>query len=115
VAGTVNVRQRLEEQHIKKFVFTSSATVYFEPERLPLDETCCFQATNPYGRTKRFIEEILHDCCAANNSWNILILRYFNLITEDMSFFIRYLQDRATMSLYFGISIINSSSDVSSK
>jgi UDP-glucose 4-epimerase len=80
VAGTVNLLQRLEERGIKKFVFSSSATVYGEPERLPLDETCRLQATNPYGRTKLFIEEILRDCYAADNSWNILILRYFNPI-----------------------------------
>jgi UDP-glucose 4-epimerase len=80
VAGTINLLQRLEERGIKRFVFSSSATVYGEPERLPLDESCRLQATNPYGRTKLFIEEILRDCYAADNSWNILILRYFNPI-----------------------------------
>ena len=80
IGGTVNLLQRLGERGVKKFVFSSSATVYGEPERLPLDETCRLQATNPYGRTKLFIEEILRDCHAADNTWNILILRYFNPI-----------------------------------
>jgi UDP-glucose 4-epimerase len=80
VSGTVNLLQRLGERNIKNFVFSSSATVYGEPERLPLDESCRLQATNPYGRTKLFIEEVLRDCHASDPSWNILILRYFNPI-----------------------------------
>jgi UDP-glucose 4-epimerase len=93
----------MEERHIKEFVVTLYATFHFEPELLPLDETCHFQVTNLYGWTKLFIEEILCDCYAANNSWNILILWYFNLITEDLSFLIRYLQDHTTMGLYRSI------------
>jgi len=65
---------------INKFVFSSSATVYGEPEMLPIRETARLQATNPYGRTKLFIEEILRDCHASDPSWNVLILRYFNPI-----------------------------------
>jgi len=80
IGGTVNLLQRLGERGIKNFVFSSSATVYGEPERLPIDERCRLQATNPYGRTKLFIEEILRDCHASDSSWNILILRYFNPI-----------------------------------
>jgi len=80
VGGTVNLLQCLGQRNIKNFVFSSSATVYGEPERLPLDESCRLQATNPYGRTKLFIEEILRDLYASDPTWNILILRYFNPI-----------------------------------
>jgi UDP-glucose 4-epimerase len=80
IGGTVNLLELLHERSVKNFVFSSSATVYGEPEMLPLIETARLQATNPYGRTKLFIEEILRDCHAADNSWNTLILRYFNPI-----------------------------------
>jgi len=80
IGGTVNLLELLSERNVKKFVFSSSATVYGEPEMLPLVETARLQATNPYGRTKLFIEEILRDCHASDDSWNTLILRYFNPI-----------------------------------
>jgi UDP-glucose 4-epimerase len=80
VGGTVTLLEALESRGIKKFVFSSSATVYGEPEMLPLREEARLQATNPYGRTKLFIEEILRDCHASNPDWSILILRYFNPI-----------------------------------
>lgn len=51
-----------------------------EPEMLPLLEGARLQATNPYGRTKLFIEEVLRDCYASDDTWNVLILRYFNPI-----------------------------------
>jgi|UPI000581A2FA UDP-glucose 4-epimerase len=80
VGGTVQLLEQLNNKGIKNFVFSSSATVYGEPEMLPLVETARLQATNPYGRTKLFIEEILRDCHASDDSWNTLILRYFNPI-----------------------------------
>ena len=90
VGGTVHLLQTLQRHHVTNFVFSSSATVYGDPEQLPVTESARLQATNPYGRTKLFIEEILRDlqASAANNSknpninkpWNILILRYFNPI-----------------------------------
>lgn len=80
VGGTVNLLEELGSRGIKKFVFSSSATVYGEPEMLPLRETARLQATNPYGRTKLFIEEVLRDCHASDSTWGILILRYFNPI-----------------------------------
>lgn len=61
-------------------VFSSSATVYGDPEKLPITEDQRLQATNPYGRTKLFIEEMLRDLHKADPSWAILILRYFNPI-----------------------------------
>eukprot|EP00804_Cyclotella_cryptica_P021713 CCRYP_012883-RA/>CCRYP_012883-RA protein AED:0.32 eAED:0.32 QI:0/-1/0/1/-1/1/1/0/430 len=81
VGGTTNLLQQLQSCHVKHFVFSSSATVYGEPEMLPLKEDARLTATNPYGRTKLFIEEILRDLYASSpSSWNILILRYFNPI-----------------------------------
>ena len=63
----------------KKFIFSSSATVYGEPERIPLTEDCITGGTtNPYGTTKLFIEQILKDIYASDNTWDICILRYFN-------------------------------------
>lgn len=81
IGGTTNLLQSLARRNIRNFVFSSSATVYGDPEKLPIDENSRLSATNPYGRTKLFVEEILRDCHAANPSqWNILILRYFNPI-----------------------------------
>lgn len=81
IAGTCTLLDCLKENDVPHFVFSSSATVYGEPEMLPLRENARLSATNPYGRTKLFIEEILRDCYAADPElWNILILRYFNPI-----------------------------------
>mmetsp|Transcript_25143 Transcript_25143/g.35408 ORF Transcript_25143/g.35408 Transcript_25143/m.35408 type:complete len:385 (-) Transcript_25143:87-1241(-) len=80
IGGTTCLLEELAKRKIKKFVFSSSATVYGEPEMLPLRESARLQATSPYGRTKLFIEEILRDCYASDSEWNILILRYFNPI-----------------------------------
>lgn len=80
VGGTTTLLQQLSGK-VKHFVFSSSATVYGEPEMLPLTEKARLSATNPYGRTKLFIEEILRDVYASSpEEWNILILRYFNPI-----------------------------------
>lgn len=63
----------------KKLVFSSSATVYGDPERLPLDETCkTGGTTNPYGTSKYFQEIMLQDIYKADNEWTIVLLRYFN-------------------------------------
>ena len=80
VGGAVTLLEELGSRGIKKFVFSSSATVYGEPEMLPLTEKARLQSTNPYGRTKLFIEEILRDCHASDPEWSVLILRYFNPI-----------------------------------
>jgi UDP-glucose 4-epimerase len=65
---------------LRILVFSSSATVYGDPARVPITEDFPLKATNPYGRTKLMIEEILRDLYTADNSWNIAILRYFNPI-----------------------------------
>ncbi|MBO5045659.1 MAG: UDP-glucose 4-epimerase GalE [Clostridia bacterium] len=63
---------------VKNFVFSSSATVYGSPERLPLDEDCRLSTTNPYGATKLMQEDILKDLWVSDHEWNIALLRYFN-------------------------------------
>ena len=63
---------------MRDLVFSSSATVYGEPARVPITEDFPLAATNPYGRTKLFIEEILRDLCAADPAWRAVLLRYFN-------------------------------------
>jgi UDP-glucose 4-epimerase len=78
VGGTNNLLEAMLEYGCKNIVFSSSATVYGAPEHLPLDEEAPLSAVNPYGRTKLFIEYMLKDLAAANPSWNISILRYFN-------------------------------------
>lgn len=80
IGGTTVLLEELQRRGIYRFVFSSSATVYGEPEMLPLREEARLQATSPYGRTKLFVEEILRDCHASNKKWNVLILRYFNPI-----------------------------------
>ncbi len=76
--STLVLLETMEKFGVKNFVFSSSATVYGEPERLPLDEECRLSTTNPYGTTKLMQERILKDLYAADNTWNIALLRYFN-------------------------------------
>jgi UDP-glucose 4-epimerase len=78
VGGTVSLLQAMRATNIKTFVFSSSATVYGAPQYLPLDENHPTQATNPYGRSKLHIEEMLADVVASDASWHIACLRYFN-------------------------------------
>lgn len=76
--GTLCLLRAMRANGIKKLVFSSSATVYGDPHYLPLDESHPLSATNPYGKTKLFIEEILRDLYHADPTWHILLLRYFN-------------------------------------
>lgn len=78
VRGTLSLIEAMFACSVKTLVFSSSATVYGEPQYLPLDETHPTSATNPYGRTKLMIEEMLTDIAAANPDWRIAVLRYFN-------------------------------------
>ncbi len=68
----------MSEYGCKSIVFSSSATVYGDPHTTPIKEDFPLQATNPYGRTKLFIEEILRDISVSDREWKIAILRYFN-------------------------------------
>lgn len=78
VVGTYSLLRAMLACDIKTLVFSSSATVYGEPQFLPLTEDHPLSATNPYGRTKLMIEEILRDLYHADPVWRIAILRYFN-------------------------------------
>ena len=77
--GTLVLVKVMTEFNCKNLVFSSSATVYGTPERLPLDETCRIGGTtNPYGTSKYFQEIMLTDICKADPEWNVILLRYFN-------------------------------------
>ncbi|MGN7385523.1 UDP-glucose 4-epimerase GalE [Sporosarcina sp. SAFN-015] len=78
IISTLNMCEVMEKYGVYNLIFSSSATVYGYPERLPLDETCSTSALNPYGRTKLMIEEILTDLSNSNRKWRIALLRYFN-------------------------------------
>ncbi len=78
VRGTLSLVQAMADCDVKTLVFSSSATVYGEPRYLPLDENHPTSATNPYGRTKLMVEEMLADIAAADPAWRIATLRYFN-------------------------------------
>ena len=82
---TLNLLKQLGNTNITKFVFSSSATVYGNPDRCPIDESFPISATNPYGRTKLFIEEILRDYSTANPNIAVSILRYFNPVGAHKS------------------------------
>ncbi len=78
VAGTLNLCQVMQKHQVKKLVFSSSATVYGETNPSPLREDFPLSATNPYGRSKLMIEEILRDLHRSDPEWDIALLRYFN-------------------------------------
>lgn len=78
VVGTLRLMEAMTECGVKKLVFSSSATVYGEPESLPFREDHRLMPTNPYGRTKLHIESMLRDLQQSRPEWNIAILRYFN-------------------------------------
>jgi UDP-glucose 4-epimerase len=78
VAGTLRLLEAMEECRVKTLVFSSSATVYGDPIQLPITEDHPLSATNPYGRTKLIIEEMLRDLYRSDGSWRLGILRYFN-------------------------------------
>ena len=81
IGGAVILLETMKKYNVKKFVFSSSATVYGDPEVIPItEETKIGGTTNPYGTTKLFIEQILQDLYKSDNSWDIAILRYFNPI-----------------------------------
>ena len=79
ISGALVLLDTMKKYGVKKFVFSSSATVYGEPERIPITEDCkTGGTTNPYGTSKLFIEQILKDIYNSDNTWDIAILRYFN-------------------------------------
>ncbi len=79
ISGCLVLLQTMKKYGVKKFIFSSSATVYGEPEKIPLTEECkTGGTTNPYGTSKLFIEQILKDTYKSDSTWDICILRYFN-------------------------------------
>lgn len=80
ITGTLVLCELMQKYQVKKLVFSSSATVYGVPERVPLVEDFVRGATNPYGRTKLMIEDILRDLYISDQTWGIVLLRYFNPI-----------------------------------
>ena len=85
VHGTLTLLAAMRRAGVKAFVFSSSATVYGDPEKVPLDESCARSATNPYGRSKLIVEDILEDLARAEPDWRIARLRYFNPIGAHQS------------------------------
>ena len=86
VSGALVLLDTMKKYNCKKFVFSSSATVYGDPEKVPLTEDCRVGGTsNPYGRTKLMIEYILKDIYTSDDSWDICILRYFNPVGNHES------------------------------
>jgi UDP-glucose 4-epimerase len=80
ITGTLILCEVMNKFGVKNLVFSSSATVYGMPERMPISEEDPLSATNPYGSTKLMIEQILRDLYVSDSSWSIALLRYFNPI-----------------------------------
>ena len=80
ISGTLTLLQVMKEVQCKNIIFSSSATVYGNPHTVPILEDFPLSVTNPYGRTKLMIEEILQDIYKSDSTWNIVLLRYFNPI-----------------------------------
>ncbi|MGV3467184.1 MAG: UDP-glucose 4-epimerase GalE [Heyndrickxia sp.] len=85
IISTLVLCEVMEEYGVERLVFSSSATVYGVPERVPITEDFPLRAINPYGRTKLMIEEVLNDLSISNNRWKISILRYFNPVGAHVS------------------------------
>lgn len=86
ITGALILLETMKKYGCKKFIFSSSATVYGEPEKMPItEETQTGGTTNPYGTTKLFIEQILKDLYKSDNTWDICILRYFNPVGSHES------------------------------
>lgn len=80
VGGTLTLLQAMQAAAVRRFVFSSSATVYGAPDRLPITEQAPIRTANPYGATKAMVEQVLRDLAAAEADWSVVSLRYFNPI-----------------------------------
>ena len=78
IVGTIHLLEAMEAAGVKTMVFSSSATVYGDPASVPITEDFPLSVTNPYGRSKLIIEEILRDTVRADPQWKVALLRYFN-------------------------------------
>ena len=85
VGSTLALLQAMDRANVRRIVFSSSATVYGDPEQVPITENSKLQVTNPYGRTKLMCEDILRDLETSDPSWHTAILRYFNPVGAHIS------------------------------
>ena len=85
IVGTIRLCEVMAQNGCKSIIFSSSATVYGDPHTTPIKEDFPTSATNPYGRSKLFIEEILKDLYISDNEWKIVLLRYFNPVGAHSS------------------------------
>lgn len=85
VVGSLRLFEAMAKAGVHRLVFSSSATVYGDPHAVPIDESFPLQATNPYGRSKLFIEEMLRDIGQADPQWRVALLRYFNPVGAHSS------------------------------
>jgi UDP-glucose 4-epimerase len=85
VGNTLALLQAMDRAGVRRIVFSSSATVYGDPEQVPINEGSRLQVTNPYGRTKLICEDILRDLLVSDPRWQVAILRYFNPVGAHIS------------------------------
>ena len=85
MGGALNLVNVMLQFNCKTLIFSSSATVYGKPDKVPIEENHKLTATNPYGRSKIMVEELLHDLYLSDRSWKISILRYFNPVGAHKS------------------------------
>lgn len=85
ISGTLILCEVMARHGVKNIVFSSSATVYGDPATVPIDESFPLSCTNPYGHTKLMIEQMLRDIFVADESWNVVLLRYFNPVGAHKS------------------------------
>lgn len=85
ISGTLNLLEIMDAHDVRRLVFSSSATVYGDPQQMPITEDMPLAPFNPYGRTKAMVEEILRDLYRSDPRWAVSILRYFNPVGADSS------------------------------
>eukprot|EP00274_Cyanoptyche_gloeocystis_P007660 CAMPEP_0196663842 /NCGR_PEP_ID=MMETSP1086-20130531/54479_1 /TAXON_ID=77921 /ORGANISM="Cyanoptyche gloeocystis , Strain SAG4.97" /LENGTH=245 /DNA_ID=CAMNT_0041999827 /DNA_START=118 /DNA_END=851 /DNA_ORIENTATION=+ len=85
ICGAIALLRVMQKTGCRRLVFSSSATVYGDPHKVPITEDFPLSVTNPYGRTKLIIEDILRDCAKADKDWSFVILRYFNPVGAHAS------------------------------
>ena len=78
ISGTIHLLQAMQDAGVRNLVFSSSATVYGDPDSVPVREDAALRVTNPYGRTKLVMEQLIADVCASDPAFRAAILRYFN-------------------------------------
>jgi UDP-glucose 4-epimerase len=85
ISGTIVLLRTMQEARVRHLVFSSSATVYGDPESCPIDETAPLRVTNPYGRTKLVMEDLIGDLCQSDTAFRAAVLRYFNPVGAHAS------------------------------